>query len=634
MCGITGFVDFEGNSGTKEILIRMTDAIRHRGPDDAGYELYKAGKASIGFGQRRLSILDLSPSGHQPMHFKHISVVFNGEIYNFNSLKKELTDKGYSFVSSSDTEVILKGYHCWGLRVIDKLIGMFAIVILDNEKQELCIVRDRAGVKPMYYYLTNNLVLFGSELKALYCHPEFKKDIDTNSLALYLKYGYIPVPYTIFKNTFKLKPGHIFTISLLTRQRSVEKYWDVFDFYNKPVLNIHENEAIEHTEQLLSDAYNLRMVADVPVGVFLSGGYDSSSVAAILQKDRTDRLKTFTIGFHESEFNEAQEAKKIAQYLGTDHTEMYVTSNEAREVLYDLPEIYDEPFADNSTIPTVLLSRLARKNVKVALSADGGDEIFAGYQKYSQALRYTQKLPFPLQHILSKGMSLLNPEYIPYLNRSFNFTHRFENAQKIWGSSNPVFAMDILSQTSNEKEITSLLKNEFSFYPSYFNDDSLLRIDMEPLNQLLAVDYKTFLTDNNMFKIDKATMSIGLEGREPMLDHRIIEFMAQLPASYKIRKGISKFILKEIVHKHIPKELMERPKKGFLAPIMLWFKNDLKDMLGYYLSENALNTSGIFNPKPVIRLKNDFLNGRNIYYQKLWQVLVFQLWYNRWIQRL
>ena len=335
------------------------------------------------------------------MHFNDLIVDFNGEIYNFKEVRQELIDKGYAFDSWSDTEVILKGYQCWGIDVVHKFIGMFAIALYDRQKQQVIFIRDRAGVKPLYYYWKDDLFLFGSELKSLFKHPRFDKEIDINSLALFLQFSYIPAPHCIFKNTFKLLPGHFLVVDLKTKELELKKYWDVFDYYNKPRIKISEEEAVKETDRLLKNAYEYRMVADVPVGLFLSGGYDSSSVAALLQTGRTERLKTFTIGFNEVEFNEAPEAKKIADYLGTDHTEWYLTSREAGQVLSRLPEIYDEPFADNSTVPTVLVSQLARRQVKVALSADGGDEIFGGYQKFRQAEAYTTKIPASIQAYLA-----------------------------------------------------------------------------------------------------------------------------------------------------------------------------------------------------------------------------------------
>jgi asparagine synthase (glutamine-hydrolysing) len=633
MCGIAGFVDFRKTSNEK-VLRRMTDALSHRGPDDAGYEVYENPYSYIGFGQRRLSILDLSPLGHQPMHFNDLVVNFNGEIYNFKEIRKELEEKGYSFKSWSDTEVIIKGYHCWGLDVVQKFVGMYAIAIYDKQKDQVVFFRDRAGVKPFYYFWKNDVFLFGSELKALYPHASFEKKIDTNSLALFLQFSYIPAPHTIFYNTYKLLPGHILILDLKTKGQEIKKYWDVVDHYNKPKIKISDEEAIDHTDKLLKNAYEYRMVADVPVGLFLSGGYDSSSVAALLQTGRTEKLKTFTIGFRENEFNEAPEAKKIADYLGTDHNELYVTSKEAAQVLHHLPEIYDEPFADNSTVPTVLVSKLARQQVKVALSADGGDEIFGGYNKFNLAEKYTTKLPAALQTVLSGTMSLINPEYIPYFNRKYNFSTRYEKMKLIWKSHDPVSAVKYISQYITEREVESFLGKPFEKYHTFFEDGNKLEHNDGITNRLLAIDYKTFLVDNNLVKVDKATMSVGLEGREPMLDHRVIEYLSQLPSSFKIRNGVNKWLLKQVVHRYIPKELMERPKKPFIAPLMVWFKDDLKEQLKYYLSESSLSKTGVFDHGPIIKLRDEYLAGRKVNYQKLWQVLMFQLWYNQWIEKL
>ncbi len=633
MCGIAGFIDFKKSSDI-DIVRKMTDAMDHRGPDDAGYEVYEARQALIGFGQRRLSILDLSPLGHQPMHFNDYIVNFNGEIYNFKEVRQELIDRGYSFNSWSDTEVILKGYHCWGLDVVHKFIGMFAIALYDKQKEQVIFIRDRAGVKPLYYYWKDDVLLFGSELKGLFEHPAFEKNIDTNSLALFLQFSYIPAPHCIFNNTYKLLPGHFLIVDLKSKNLEVKKYWDVFDQYNKPEISISDTEAIEQTDKLLKNAYEYRMVADVPVGLFLSGGYDSSSVAALLQTGRTERLKTFTIGFHEAEFNEAPEAKKIANYLGTDHTEWYLTAKEAGAVLSKLPEIYDEPFADNSTVPTVLVSQLARQQVTVALSADGGDEIFGGYHKFSQAEKYTSKIPASLQSFLSGTMSLINPESIFYFNKKYNFPTRYEKMKLIWQKKDPVSAMKYIGQYITETEVETFLGKPFERYNTFFEEGDKLQKDGGITNKLLAVDYKTFLVDNNLVKVDRATMSVSLEGREPMLDHRIIEFLAQLPSNFKIRNGVTKWLLKEVVHKYIPKELMERPKRPFIAPLTVWFKEDLQEQLKYFLSESSLSKTGVFDPKPIVQLRDEYLAGKKVNYQKLWQVLMFQLWYNRWVNRL
>lgn len=606
----------------------------HRGPDDAGYEIYDAGKAQIGFGQRRLSILDLSPLGHQPMHFGDLIVNFNGEIYNFKEIRKELEDKGYSFSSWSDTEVILKGYHCWGLDVINKFIGMFAFALYDKQIEKVFFVRDRAGVKPFYYFWKDDIFLFGSELKALYKHERFEKDIDINSLALFLQYSYIPGKHCIFKNTNKLLPGHILAFDLKNKDIAIEKYWDVFDYYNKPKLQLTDEEAIQQTDKLLRNAYEYRMVADVPVGIFLSGGYDSASVAALLQTGRTEKLKTFTIGFHENEFNEAPEAKKIAEFLGTDHTEWYLTAKEAGDVLPLLPEIYDEPFADNSTVPTVLVSKLAKQQVKVALSADGGDEIFGGYNKFNQAEKFTTGMPVFLQSFLSGAMSIINPSHIPFFRTKYNFTTRYEKMKLIWEKHDPIQAVKYISQYITETDVESFLGQSFERYHTFFEDGNKLEKNDGIANRLLAVDYKTFLVDNNLVKVDRATMSVSLEGREPMLDQRVIEFVAQLPSDLKIRGNVNKWLLKQVVHNYIPREMMERPKRPFIAPLMVWFRDELKEQLSYYLSERCLAKTGVFDHEPIVKLRDQYLSGKKINYQKLWQVLIFQLWYDKWIEKL
>jgi asparagine synthase (glutamine-hydrolysing) len=632
MCGIAGFCDFHKNTSSS-VLHKMTDALTHRGPNDSGYELIENSNAAIGLGQRRLSIIDLSSNGKQPMHFDNLSIIFNGEIYNYQEIKNELLLEGYTFQSTSDTEVVLKGYHRWGDDVVNRFIGMFVYVIYDKDKQAITICRDRAGVKPLYYYKNDGLILFASELKSLHQHPSFYKEIDVNSLALFLQYSYIPAPHTIFKNTYKLKPAHYLKLDLPTQKITETRYWDVCDFYNKPSLNISDEEAMDEVERLLKSAYQYRMVADVPVGLFLSGGYDSTSVAAILQKDRSEKLKTFTIGYKETGFNEAPEAKKIASYLGTDHHEWIVGAKEAEDVFHKLPEIYDEPFADNSVVPTALVSKLASRYVKVSLSADGGDEVFAGYNKFNQSIRYTESVPAFMQSFFGSVMSYINPENIPYFNRQYNFATRYKKMQHIWQQQSPTAAMKYISQYITEEEASTFIRHKYEGYKTNFESEEKLYGGVNTLNKLLAIDYQTFLVDNNLVKVDRATMSVGLEGREPMLDHRIIEFVSQLPAHLKIRNQTNKYILKQIVHKYIPQQLMDRPKMPFIAPLTVWFKDELKEKIQYYLSEEKLNESGLFNNGAVVKLSRDYLEGKKITYQKVWNILVFQLWYERWMQQ-
>lgn len=633
MCGIAGFIDFSQKSG-QDTLQKMTDVLLHRGPNDAGYECYSSQNAVVGLGQRRLSILDLSSSGHQPMHFKQYSMVFNGEVYNFKEIRKELEAKGYTFSSGTDTEVLLKGFDCWQEKVMDKCIGMFAFVIYDEQKGEVFICRDRAGVKPLYYYWHENLFLFASELKSFTEHPAFRKDIDEKSVSLFLQYSYIPAPYTVYRNTYKLKPGHYLTLNLQKAIPEEKEYWNVLEAYRQPETKLSERDVIAHTEELMKSAYQYRMVSDVPVGVFLSGGYDSASVAAILQEGSGSRIKTFTIGYKEKQWDESAEAKKIARHLGTDHTEWIIGASDAKDVLHQLPEIYDEPFADNSTVPTTLVSKLASKDVKVVLSADGGDELFAGYNKFNQAIRYTSQLPRGVQSLLGAAMSIIQPEVIPYFNKKYNFASRYEKMKLIWQDGKPQQALKYISQYITESEAAYYMGSATGKYKTNFDLNGELSSIPDPLNKLLAIDYRTFLVDNNLVKVDRATMSVSIEGREPMLDHRLLEFLATVPAALKVKEQTNKYILKTIVHKYIPKSMMDRPKRPFIAPLQEWFKDDLREQMQYYLAPERLQKSGLFNASHVQELLKKYLDGGRVSHQKLWNILVFQLWYDRWIEKL
>jgi asparagine synthase (glutamine-hydrolysing) len=389
MCGITGFCDFTSRSDYS-ILTNMTDTLAHRGPDDHGYQIFHETDAIIGLGHRRLSILDLSDLGRQPMHTpdRRYHIVYNGEIYNFSEIQHDLIQQyDITFKSQSDTEVILNAFQRWGIDAVHRFRGMFAFVIFDKAQKQLILCRDRAGVKPLYYYWYNNCFLFTSELKALHQHPSFSKELDLQGLNAYIKWGYIPAPHTIFKHTYKLHPGYFLTLDIKNRTINEAQYWNSMDCYNQPLLDISFDEAKNELERLFIQSFGYRMVSDVPVGVFLSGGFDSVAVAAILQKHRSEQLKTFTIGFEAHAYNEAPFAKKIADYLGCDHTEYICTPQDALTIIPKLPDIYDEPFGDSSALPTILVSEKARQDVTVALSADAGDELFAGYSKYQTAIK-------------------------------------------------------------------------------------------------------------------------------------------------------------------------------------------------------------------------------------------------------
>lgn len=629
MCGIAGFIDFTKKSD-KNLLVKMTDTLYHRGPDDKGYSFYSFEKCNIGLGHRRLSILDLTFNGHQPMSFDNLEIVYNGEVYNFKEIRKELESYGYKFKSNSDTEVILKAYHKWGIDAVSKFNGMFAIAIYDKKNQKLTLIRDRTGVKPLYYYYKNGLFMFASELKAFHQNPYFKKELDINVLAQYFQYGYILEPYSIFKNTYKLKAGHYLEFDIKNKKLNIKKYWDVIDYYNQPKLKISEKEAIEETEKLLKSAFSYRMIADVDVGLFLSGGYDSTVVAAILQSNMSKKLKTFTIGFKEKEYNEAPYAKKIAEYLGTDHTEYYCTQKDALEILPQLPHIYDEPFGDSSAIPTILVSKLARKKVKVSLSADGGDEIFGGYNKYLAVLNYfnkVSKIPLLLRNLIAFLLNCINPTFIPYVDKIFNFESRYFKLKNILKAKDIIEILKYTSQHFTYEELKNIFLKEIKNLPSNFD----LKINSDNISKMLAIDYKTYLPDDILVKVDRATMSVSLEGREPFLDHRIVEFVSRLPSEYKIRNGEKKWLLKQIAYKYLPKSLIDRPKKGFSVPIFRWLKKELKEYLTYYLSERRLKENGILDYKKVIKLRDQYLNGKKIDIHKLWFLLIFEMWREKWL---
>ena len=631
MCGITGFCDFTKRSSTKE-LSAMRDALVHRGPDAKGQLIHELEAATIGLGHRRLSILDLSSGGVQPMMFENLELVYNGEVYNFQTIRDELESLGYTFHSQSDTEVLLKAYHAWGLKALDKFRGMFAMAIFDKEQETLTLIRDRAGVKPLYWYFKEGLFLFASELKSFHEHPNFQKEIDQDVLAQYLQHGYVLQPYSIFKSTQQLEAGHMLQIDLATQKIEKKSYWSLSEFYEKPKLTLTDDEAITQTEAILKEAFNYRMVSDVPVGTFLSGGYDSSLVTALLQADRETKINTFTIGFKEKGYDEAPHAKAVANHLGTNHTEYYCTHRDALEVIPKLAEIYDEPFGDASAIPTVLVSQLAREKVTVSLSADGGDEIFAGYSAYDNLLKLEnkfKKIPYGFKKMGVSMLNMVNPSYIPFTNNLYNFEIRYEKIKKMLMAQNAAELLEQSYEQYSKSELNRLLLKKPHKLKTGFDTD-VSNIE-NSLDMMLMVDYKTYMADDILTKVDRATMSVGLEGREPFLDAKIIEFAAQLPNEMKYRNGEKKWVLKEITHKYIPKSMMDRPKMGFSPPITEWFREELKSYFLHYLSRERLEREGLFNPDEVIRLRDAYLGGKNVSVHRLWFILMFEMWYERWM---
>lgn len=634
MCGIAGFIDFHKKS-KKSNIQSMIEPLNHRGPDGDGVSLFKSKNAIIGFGHKRLSIIDLSQAGKQPMALNHLHITYNGEIYNYQEIKNELLELGHHFNGESDTEMILHAYTEWGIKAVERFIGMFAIALFDEKKQEVVFIRDRAGVKPLFYYQKNDLILFSSELKSFHEHPEFEKKLDLNAVAAYMQYGNVPTPHCIFKNCGKIKPGHYLKINLENKSQQEIQYWNVYDFYNQPKLNLSFPEAKIQTKELLKSAFNYRMVADVPVGVFLSGGYDSTTVSSLIQAESTARLKTFTIGVPDIGLNEAPYARDIAKHLGTDHTEINCTEQEAIEMIKDLPFFYDEPFADSSAIPTTLVSKAARKNVTVALSADGGDEIFGGYNRYDFMHRYGKTLnsiPKAFRKILVGAMGNISSEKIPVLKNKYNFHNRYEKLKTVLNDPSEKEIMLSLSQQFNDEQMKSVMKSEFTSLPTMFQSKEMIEDFKSPLSYMMAIDFQTYMLDDILQKVDRATMTNSLEGREPMLDHRILEFAAQLPDEYKYQNGIKKRILREITHDYIPKELLDRPKMGFAIPIAKWLKNELRDHVEEYLNEDRIEKQGIFNWEFITKLKMDFFKGRKEYDSKLWYFLMFQMWYERWME--
>lgn len=634
MCGFTGFVDFNISSSI-EVLKDMTKCLAHRGPDDAGVEILDWSGVQIGLGHRRLSIIDLSREGHQPMHFKNWSIVFNGEIYNYKEIRKSLEKEGYSTDLNSDTAVILMSFDRWGVKAVERFIGMFAFTIVDRETNKVFIFRDRAGVKPVFYYWKNELLLFSSELKSFHKHPAFERKINNDALALYFGYGYIPAPYSIFDNTHKVNSGCFLEVDLSTKQIIEHSYWNVFDYYNKPKINISMQEALEETEAILSSSFDYRMVSDVPVGVFLSGGYDSAVVTALLQKNRTEKIKTFTIGFENQKYDEAPYSREVARFLGTDHNEYYCTIKESKDIIPKLSYYYDEPFSDSSAIPTILVSKMARQQVTVALSADGGDETFGGYEKYQSTLRNIgnlKKIPQWVRPSMGALMGVINPSTVPFLNNKFRHDYIYEGFVALL-KKEEITAPQIMKLSSQKilnRGISKLFRKNPGELLTPFDSENELNDWNDSLDKIMAIDYKTYLPGDILTKVDRATMSVSLEGREPLLDHRIIEFVATLPSFYKINGNTKKFLLKEIVHKYVPQSMMDRPKMGFAVPVIDWLRSDMKYLISEFLSSEKLSLHDLFDEDYIDEILKKYFEGNNDDFELIWCLLQFQMWFCRW----
>lgn len=633
MCGIAGYFDHRSKTpdGTARL---MAETLYHRGPDGGSSEEFQLGEVNVGLGHRRLSIIDLSDFGKQPMSWQQYWITFNGEIYNYKEIKSDLEKQGHAFAGNSDTEVILHAFAEWGPTCLDRFRGMFAIVILDTEKQRVFLARDRAGVKPLFIYQKDGLFLYGSELKSFHVHPNFEKELDPSAVAAFMQFGNVPTPHCIFKYCRKLRPGHYLTYDMVSQETKETQYWNVYDAYNRPKLSISEEELIDRTEKVLTEAFNYRMVADVPVGVFLSGGYDSVSVTSLLQKDRAEKLKTFTISVPDIGLNEAPFAKEIADRLGTDHTEIACTQKEALELIERLPFHYDEPFGDSSTIPTTLVSLMARKHVTVALSADGGDEIFAGYNRYDYLMRHGKRIssmPSVVRKMMAGSMDLIPADKIPVLKNKYNFHNRYEKLKGILRDPSPEKIMRSLSTQYATEQLEELLRIPFHSLETAYESKELKAPFYSPLAYMMAIDYTTYMLDDILQKVDRATMTASLEGREPFMDQHIIEWAAQIPDEFKYRNGIKKYLLREIVHRYVPKDIMDRPKMGFAIPIAVWLRTELRPMLEEYLSDERIQREGILSPAYVRLLKSDFLNGKKEFDLKIWYLLMFEMWYEEWM---
>lgn len=631
MCGIVGFLDKNKNI---DILNNMLKIQSYRGPDDSG--VYFDEKSGIHFGHNRLSIQDLTSHGHQPFisDCKNYVMVFNGEVYNFKSIKNELKELGYKFISNSDTEVILYSYKQWGIKCIDKFIGMFAFSILDKIKNKLTLVRDRAGVKPLYYYTDEDQFIFSSEIKSFHKHPKFKKEQNLEVLPYFFQFGYIPAPYTIFKNCFKLEAGHYLEYDIKKSKFKITKYWDVNDFYLQEKNSKNEDDIKNDIEKILNDAINLRMVSDVPVGVFLSGGYDSSLVASILAKKQGTKINTFTIGFDDEKYNEAKHAKTIAEYLGTNHTEYYMKNSDMLDLVEKLPFYYDEPFGDSSALPTMIVSNLAKQSVTVALSADGGDEAFCGYSKYFFLNKFQNIFSNSFKReVLKTGLNLINSNSIEYINEKLpkklkqtNIKDKYNKFQRAINSDRLEEMFENASSYVDKKEIKKFLyisKNE-KLFKKWQNIGNI-----EFLNQMMACDYKLFMNDDVLTKVDRATMSVSLEGREPLLDHRIIEYMARVPLEIKYKNNQGKYLLRQVLYKYLPKDLVDKPKSGFQIPINEWLRGELKSLVIKYLGNTKLDKN-IFDIEEINLLKKRFFAGEDIG-TTIWFILMYQMWKEKWL---
>ncbi|MBT2334941.1 asparagine synthase (glutamine-hydrolyzing) [Variovorax paradoxus] len=648
MCGLAGFFSghWPGDSAPQR-LKAMTDAIANRGPDSDGQWL--DADAAIGLGHRRLSVVELSAAGAQPMTSAagRYVLAFNGEIYNHMDLRDELASCGRApaWRGHSDTETLLAGFDAWGiLATVKRAIGMFAFSVWDREARALTLARDRLGEKPLYYGWQGSgsaaVFLFGSELKALRAHPAFRAQINRDALCLFMRHNNVGGRHSIYRGVHKLLPGSLLTVSQAAPEPVVQTYWSNTEAAQRGEagrFNGSATEAVDALEALLKDAVRRQMMADVPLGAFLSGGVDSSTVVALMQAQASRPVKTFSIGFHEAAYNEAEHAKAVAQHLGTEHTEMYVTPEQALAVIPGLPSLYCEPFADSSQIPTFLVSQLARRHVTVSLSGDAGDELFCGYNRYSLTASLWHRLsavPLPLRRAVSRGLTSLSPDH---LNRMAAYTP----LARRWANVGDKLHKGAGVMTAGS--VAELYRGMVSHWPrpeevvqggveptTVLNDPAPALAGLSDVERMMALDLQTYLPDDILTKVDRAAMAVSLETRVPFLDHRVVEFAWQLPMEYKLRKEnksyTTKWALRQVLFRHVPKALIERPKMGFGVPIDSWLRGPLRPWAEDLLSESRLRREGYFNPAPIRQKWAEHLSGQRNWQHQLWCVLMFQAW--------
>jgi len=654
MCGIAGFWDCAhrfGADGASAVLQRMTRAIRHRGPDDEGFFLDTV--SGVALGHRRLSVVDLSPQGHQPMASPsgRYVMVFNGEVYNHGAIRSELEKDGFSFRGHSDTEVMLAAIECWGLdAALSRFVGMFAFALWDKTERALFLARDRLGIKPLYCGWVAGAFVFASELKALAAFPGFDNALDRDALCLYLRHNAVPAPYSIYRNIGKLMPGSYLRVTAdlaarprdagaLAKQATV--YWSarqVAEEGGRQRLVLSDAEATSQLDALLRNSVALHMEADVPLGAFLSGGVDSSVVVALMQAQSSRPVQTFSIGFNEPAYNEAEHAKAVARHLGTDHHELYVTAQDALDVVPMLPTLWDEPFGDSSQVPTYLVSKLARTRVTVSLSGDGGDELFAGYNRYFWATNLRSimgRVPYVVRRSLA-GLARAQPGLLGgLLERAMRLLPARLRLTNVKGRVG--ILADMLAARSDDERyryLVSHFRDPESLVlgghepMSLWTDASRRAVLADPVEGMMYSDLVSYLPDDVLTKVDRASMAVSLEARVPLLDHRLVEFAWRIPMAQKVRDGQGKWLLRQVLYNYVPKNLIERPKMGFGVPIDSWLRGPLRDWAEDLLSEQRLRDEGVFDPAPIRVMWRDHLAGRVNEHYRLWDVLMFQAWWD------